>query len=115
MQTTLHVQEPVQVHVQKSNSVKLNLILVQIILFVLTCIIHLILVLRSIKSFFTYVFTIPLVGYVSVYVILSALSFLFVVHVVDANEIEQEGRFQANQHYIQLVETKNPEGIFIYK
>ncbi|WP_454667894.1 hypothetical protein [Acinetobacter calcoaceticus] len=113
MQTTIHVQDPVQISMQKHTFVKLDLILVQIILTLLICIIHLYSALRSIKSFIAYVCSFSFVGYVSVYVILSALSFLFVIFVVDANEIEQEGRFKANEHYFRLVEANNPEGIFI--
>lgn len=115
MQTTIHVQNPVQVQGKKHISVKLNLILVRFVLAILIGFLSIYSLLRSVKSFFSYLYSFSLVGYLTVYVVLSALSFMFVLFVVDANEIEQEGRFNANEQYIQLVESKNPEGIYISK
>nr|WP_312324035.1 hypothetical protein [Acinetobacter oleivorans] len=115
MQTTLHVQDPVQVKQEKHNSIKLDLIFVRIILSLLIGFLTIYSSLRKVKSFFAYLFSFSLVGYLTVYVVLSALSFIFVLFVVDANEIEDEGRFKANEHYIHLVESKNPEGIYISK
>lgn len=115
MQTSLHVQDPVQVQVEKHNSVKLDLIFVRIILAILIGFLTIFSLFRKVKSFFAYLYSFTFVGYLTVYVVLSALTFMFVLFVVDANEIEQEGRFKANEQYIQLVESKNPSGIYISK
>lgn len=115
MQSTIRVQETKQVAIKNQASVKLDLIFIKFILAILVSFNYLISFFGKVKSFFNYLYSFSFVGYFTVYVALSTLSFLFIMFVVDANEIEQEGRFQANEHYIQLVESKNPEGIYISK
>lgn len=61
------------------------------------------------------VFSIRLIQILTSFTILTALFYAFLIFGGDAQEIENEGRYQANQKYIQLVESKNPEGIYISK
>jgi hypothetical protein len=70
---------------------------------------------KSIRNLMTALFAIRIVQILTSFVIVTALFYAFLIYGVDAQETENQGRYQANQKYIQLVEAKNPEGIYISK
>ncbi|MBJ9425169.1 hypothetical protein [Acinetobacter seifertii] len=70
---------------------------------------------KSVRKLVTTIFAIRFFQILTSFTIITALFYAFLIFGGDAQEIENEGRYQANQKYTQLVEVKNPDGIYISK